>query len=254
MIGTLHQEIYAIQVDTFSLSSSSDVENRMFLTDASLYKIVLDDLKPLFTYTGQLLKVYASQRTITTLDDSFYCATYDFLMQYNMRTKESKEFPYLDGGYNNIPSITAVGGQIFITDMSLTTKRTYLFDVDTTLMTRIPHEDHREYTKNCFLCECEDKLLIVPANYVNDDNKDNRKPEEMNITAFQINRRPLQEKTVAITNQPVLDTVFYESSDPEFYLRGLFQDVWLYKNGSYQAYPTYVGDGTEWKATMNYEK
>lgn len=76
----------------------------------------------------------------------------------------------------------------------------------------------------------------------------------MNITAFQINRRPLQEKTVAITNQPVLDTVFYESSDPEFYLRGLFQDVWLYKNGSYQAYPTYVGDGTEWKATMNYEK
>lgn len=243
-IGSIRGEVYAITYNSYRTKYPQT------LTNASLYKVVLNGFVPLFTYHGTVPTIYTSQRTITMYGDSFYFATNNSLIKYNVATKESETYNY-PSSYTGVPSVTIVGSQIFITNMSLSTKKTYLFDLETKLFKQIEHNDTHIYTDNCLMCESNNKMMIFPAKYVRDQDRNERDEADMDVTAFDITKDTLKNGTVAIEDNPIYDAKFYESTDGELYLRGLFGNVWLYENDDYQEYPTYIGNGTSWRKVKN---
>lgn len=245
-IGSVREEVYAIDYDSFNSSTTCGG----VIDNARLYKVELNGFVPLFTYTDKIPSLPTTQRGITTYDSNFYFATKSALVEYDTVTKEKTTYSFANG-YSYVPSIITVGSQIFVTDMSLSSKRTLLFDVHTKLFSQIPHSDSHSYAAECFLCQNDDRLLVFPGRYKEDDNKDNRDSADMQVTSFDITKDVLENNTVAIEDNPVYDAIFYESENGELYLRGLFGEVWLYENDDYQDYPTYVGNGKIWRKVKN---
>lgn len=244
-IGSVRGDVYAIYYDNFKDGTSGIVIN-----NADLYKVTMNNFVPLFTKIDTIPTMPSTQRAITVCDGHFYFCTSNSLIKYNPQSKKKTTYK-IPSGYSHIPSIAAVGAQIFITDMSLAKKKTYLFDTRTNTFTQITHSDEHAYALECLLCENEDRLLMFPARYVEDQSKEDRDESDMDVTAFDITKDSLSNKTVAIEDNPIYDTVFYETANGEVYLRGLFGNVWLYENDDYQEYPTYIGDGDTWRKVKN---
>lgn len=241
VLGTVRQEIYALKAATWVKTIAP------LISATELYKVTLNGLTPTVTYYDTIPSVYASQRTTAIYDSYLYFVTKTQLIKYNTATKESETYT-LPFTYSIAPTIYTVGGQIFICCMSLVEKQTYLFDIDSKLFSRLPHDDTHSYYHASLMCADKGKLLIFPPRYVNESSEVS---SDLDVTQFDITKDILKNGTVALEDNPIYDAKLYESIDKKLYIRGLFGDVWLYEDGDYQDYPTYVGNGVSWRKVKN---
>lgn len=239
IIGTVRQEVYALSGARI-WSIPSDYKS------TTLYKVALNGFTPQFSQVATIPEVNVSQRCIAISGNCLYFARATELLEYNTITKTIKTFPY-PTPYTSEPQICVAGNQILITIMSLIEKRTFLFNIESKSFQQLAHDDPHQYSF-CSMYANLDQVLIFPGAYYSEESSN---ADDMNITAFDLTKTVLENKTVAIEDSPTYDAILCSDPEDDVYLRGFFGNVWLYNQNEYQEYPTYIGDGESWRRVKN---
>ncbi|WP_195983948.1 hypothetical protein [Clostridium sp. D33t1_170424_F3] len=240
IIGCVKNTLYALEAVTWTSSS-------YVVSATELYKVSLDGFKTTFTKVATLPSVYASQNFISIVDDNIYFASNKTLIKYNTLTNTSTSIT----APASFSVICNVEDNIFMTDISNQTKSTFLFNVNTEIFTPVVHEDSHSYFRYSMACIDKEQLLIFPPLYNRKNTSIAADENDLNVTAFELKNSPLPENTVAIEDKINYDAILYSSLDKSLNLRSWFDHVWFYKDGKYQTYPTYIGDGTQWVKIRN---
>ena len=71
------------------------------------------------------------------------------------------------------------------------------------------------------------------------------------MPVYHISTEQMADNTLAILDYPNRYSTKIITNSPADYIRLYFGDVWIYRNGKMQRYPTFVGDGTRWSKIKN---